>query len=104
MSNEDIKGLKLMNGAEIVANVLNDNGSSYQLKNAVFWDLVRVQEEKYDVQFFPLTNGAKMEPNATHFAMDVTIQKTAVLFEYDLRAEVEAKYRQLISPILLLNK
>ena len=104
MSDENIKGLKLMNGAEVVADILNTNGDSFQLKNAVFWDLVRVGEEKYDVQFFPMTNGAKMEPNATHFGLDVTIQKSAVLFEYELRAEIEAKYRQFISPILLLNK
>lgn len=104
MSNDNIKGLKLMNGAEIIADVLNSDGDAYQLKNAVFWDLVRLQDEKYDVQFFPLTNGAKMEPNATHFALDVTIQKSAVLFEYDARAEIEARYRQFISPILLPNK
>lgn len=104
MSMNNIKGLKLMNGAEVAADVQYSGDSTYTLHNAVFWDLVRLQDEKYDVQFFPLTNGAKMAPDATHFALTVNIQKSAILFEYELRNEVEAKYRQLISPILLINK
>lgn len=101
MNLNEINGIKLMNGAELAAKVSKLTDNEMELEDAVFWDLVQLQDNKYDVQFFPLTNGAAFRANSTHFGMNVTIQRSAILFNYPLRPELEAKYKQLVSPIVL---
>jgi hypothetical protein len=100
---ENIKGIKLLNGAELIADIISENEKELELKNAVAWDLVQLQDKKFDLQFFPLTNGAKLPPNATHYAVDIKLPRVAIFFEYVLRDEIEQKYRQFISPIMLLK-
>lgn len=104
MDIDNIKGIKLMNGAEIIAKVVSVSSDTYELHDAVFWDLVEVSKQQYDVKFFPLTTGANLSLSETHFAMDVSIQKNSVFFEYALNPNILAKYKQFISPIVLLNK
>lgn len=104
MYDDNITGFKLMNGAEIVANLLEETDSAYVVENAVFWDLVQVEATKYDIQFSALSNGIKHPPEANHPGVSVTLPKISVLFPYAVRDEIDTRYKQLISPILLLNK
>lgn len=103
MMNDNIKGLKLIAGIEMIAKIVDESATEYVLEKALFWDLVQVSETKYDVQFFALTNGAKLDENANHNAINVSINKNAVMFCYDVRDEIVAKYRQYVTPILLVN-
>lgn len=103
MREQNIKGFKLMNGSEMIGNILSETDQSYEIEDAIFWDLVQLEQGKYDVQFTPLTYGAKTAPDATHQAVNMTLPKMAVLFPYVLRDEIEMRYRQLVSPIILLK-
>ena len=100
---ENIKGIKLMNGAEIVADVVEVTETDYVLKDAIFQDLVQLAGGKYDVKFTPLTIGAQLPEDAIHDTMDISLPKSAVFFPYILRAEILSRYKQLISPIALIE-
>lgn len=103
MIDENIKGIKLMNGSELIGNIVSESDQFYEIENAIFWDLVQLEKGKYDVQFAPLTYGAKTAPDATHQAINMSLPKMAVLFTYTLRDEIDMRYRQLVSPIILLK-
>lgn len=102
---DNIRCYKLTNGVEIIANELEQFSSDYlNLENAMFFELIELEGGKYDVRFHPLTMCAKMEPDATHFGINFPLQKALVMVPYAPRPEIEARYRQFISPILLINK
>jgi hypothetical protein len=102
---DDIAGFKLINGNELIGKITTISETHYYLENAVFWDVIQVQENppKWDVQFFPLSPGAKPPPDVKHPAIDIKLPKSSLLFDpFVLRPEVEAKYKQLVSPIALI--
>lgn len=102
---DNIKCYKLINGVELIANELEHfSDHYYKLENAMFVDLVEVEGGKHDVSFYPLTLCAKMDADATHFGLNFDLQKQLVMVPYVPRPEIEARYRQFISPILLINK
>lgn len=102
MTDDNIKGIKLMNGAEIVAKIVSETDTTYILEDAIYWDLVQVAENKFDVKFTPLTVGVELPTDAIHDAMNIPLSKSAVFFPYELRAEIKTRYQKLISPIELI--
>lgn len=102
---DKIRCYKLTNGVEVIANEQEQFSNDYfKLENAMFLDLIQMDDGRHDVKFYPLTLCAKMEPDATHFGLNFDLQKTLVMIRYEPRSEIEARYRQFISPILLINK
>lgn len=102
---DNIRCYKLTNGVEVIANEQEQFSNDYfRLENAMFLDLVQLEGGKHDVNFYPLTLCAKLDPDATHFGMNFDLQKNLVMVSYTPRPEIEARYRQFISPILLINK
>lgn len=101
--NDNIKGIKLINGYEMIAKIVSESDKSFVLEDAIFWDIVRVGEEKYDIQFVPLSNGLKIAHGKTHPAIDLELPKSTVLFSYEARDEIVDRYKQLVCPIMLLN-
>lgn len=101
---DNIKGFKLLNGTEIIGNVLEETATTYTIDDTVYWDVVPLGEGKADIQFSPLTFGAKMPDDAIHDGMKVDMPRQSILFSYEPRAELLQRYKQLVSPILLLNK
>lgn len=101
---DNITGFKLMSGHEMVAKLLSETDTTYNVEDAVFWDLIQVEKGKYDIQFAPLSNGVKQAPDSNHPGVSIALPKHAVLFPYPPRDELESRYKQLISPILLLNR
>lgn len=95
------RGFKLLNGTEVIGKLVGETDTHYNIENCLYWDLVQVAEGKYDVDFAPLTVGAKLPENATHPGIDLDMPKTSVLFPYKLRKEIEDKYKRLVSPILM---
>ena len=105
MSTENIRGYKLLNGAEVVANQTSETDKEYIVENAMFWDLFEVQPgtQKFDVRFDPLSLGAKLDDNATHPGINLSLPKSTVLFPYVLRPEIEERYQKMVSPIIRLS-
>lgn len=101
----EITGFKLMNGSELIAELVEETDMHYVVENALFWDLVALDDQgkKYDVQFIPISAGAKPVPGSEHLAANIKLPKVAVLFPYDIRDEIVQRYRKLISPIVLVN-
>ena len=52
INTDNIKGFKLNSGVELLGEVLEETDSSFKLKKALFWQLVQVQEGKFDIQFY----------------------------------------------------
>ena len=100
MFEDNIKGFKLMNGGEMIAKVMEETDTHYVLDEAVYWDLVQVEANKWDVQFSPISVGAKMKNDNP--SMDLSFPKLAILTSYEPRDEITARYKQLLSPIALL--
>lgn len=100
----NVKGFKMINGVDLIANILEETTTLYKLENAMYYELVKVDESKLDVQFAPLTYGAKLPVNQNHPAMQVELSKTSVLFSYEIRDEITERLRKIVSPILLLDK
>lgn len=100
----EIKCFKLINGQEVIGTVEDETDTAYVIDDTVYWDVVQVEGGKVDIQFSPLTFGAKMAPDAIHDGLKVTLPKQIILFPYEPRVELLQRYKQLVSPILLLNK
>jgi hypothetical protein len=101
----DIAGFKLISGNELIGKITAITETEYVLDDAIYWGIVQVQEnpDKWDVQFVPLSPGAKTQFEATHPAITIRLPKTSLLFSpFALRAEIEARYKQLVSPIALI--
>lgn len=101
---DEIKGFKMMNGVDLVAKLVGETDTHYLLEDAIYYELVQIAEGKMDVQFAPLTFGAKMPINQDHPAMKVDMPKISVLFPYEIRDEIAARLKQMVSPIVLLTK
>lgn len=100
----DIVGLKLLDGSEVIASLIDETDTHYNLENAIFWQPVEVEKEKYDIQFYPISFGLKVKPNTDHAAVDLLWPKHSVLFKYEnVRDEIVERYRKMVSPIMLLR-
>lgn len=98
---DDVIGLKLINQLELIGKFVNETDEHYEMKDCMYWDLAQVAEGKYDVQFAPLTMGARTDENTTHMGVTVKINKATVFFSYHLRKEIVDRYKKLVSPIIL---
>lgn len=98
---DDIKGFKLINQLELIGKLVEETDSYYEIQDCLYWDLAQVAEGKYDVQFAPLTMGARLDDNSTHMGVTVKINKSTVFFSYQLRTEIVDRYKKAISPIIL---
>lgn len=101
---DNIRGFKLNAGVEIIAEVEEETETSFKLKNALFWQLVQVSEGKYEILFFPLSDGLPPEENGNLPAIDAEIYKSSILVSYKVRQEIKDRYKQNISPIMLLQR
>jgi len=101
---EEIKGFKMINGVDLVAKLLGETDTHYQLEDAMYYELFEISEGKMDVRFAPLTFGAKLPPDQNHPAMKVDMPKISIMFSYTIRSEIADRLKQLVSPIVLLTK
>lgn len=102
INTDNIKGFKLNSGVELLGEVLEETDNSFKLKRALFWQLVQVKEGKFDIQFFPLSDGLVPELDGSIPAVDVEIYKSSILFSYTIRSEIKERYKAQTSPILLV--
>ena len=101
---ENVTGFKLVNGSEMVAELISETDSHYEIENAMFWDLIQTKDGKIDVEFSPISLGMVAPADATHFGVKVPkFPKNAVLFDYTLRPEIANRYKQIVSPIAIVQ-
>ena len=100
---DEIKGFKMINGVDLIAKLLGETATHFQLEDAMYYELVEIEEGKMDVRFAPLTFGAKIPVNQNHPAMKVDMPKASVMFQYEIRDEIASRLKQMISPIMLLK-
>ena len=101
---DNVTGFKMMNGMEMIANLLGETTTHYQLENALYFELVELEPGKFDIQFAPLTFTAKVPTGTDHLAMNIDMPKSAVMFPYAIRDEIADRLHKIVSPIILLNK
>lgn len=103
IESDNIRGFKLNAGVEIIAEVEEETPTSFKLKKALFWQLTQVAETKYDILFFPLSDGLQPDEDGSLPAIDAEIYKSSILVSYKIRPEIKERYKQNVSPIMLLQ-
>lgn len=104
INTDNIFGFKLLNNTEMVAKLVETTDTEYVLENAMLWDVFKVNENLYDIQLMPLSYGINLSQDATHPGINISINKNIIMYKFELREEIMERYKQAVSPILLINK
>lgn len=94
-----IKAFSLLNGREILGTVVEETDTSYTINNALAIHIVVDERDpsRYGIQFIPVS---PLLPQIAE-GSQLTVQKQSLSFEpFEPNAEMAAKYKQQVSPIL----
>lgn len=101
---DDIVAFKLNNGFELIGELQPDDETDacFKVKKALFFELVQVDETKYDVQMYPVSAVLASDENDKIPLTDVDLRKTSVMFTFVPREEIKERYKNWTSRILVM--
>ena len=102
MNNDNIQGLKLTNGLDLIGDVQGETEDGrLVIKEAFFLQTVQsAPQGDINVEYLPLTLLGK-PTGKNHQAFDVDLPKISILFQFELHPGIVDRYMQLVSPIIL---